>query len=87
MMVLDKMIKVNMEGETTNEDTVDGLTFEMVKFNIVSFSWELRRFTHKRDVARLPHTKLKWQLKVDEYSRYLENNKRRMEIFQQRDIR
>lgn len=51
---------------------------EQTEWNIYAFGADVRKFTRKRDAARMDHARARWQKKVDEYTRYLNDNKQRL---------
>src|SRR5207248_8374280 len=62
-------------------DTVDGLTYDNVRHNVYAHTQDLKRFTRKRDAARLPHRRQYWETKRQEAQRYLEKNTARLARF------
>jgi hypothetical protein len=67
-------------------NTIDGLTYEEVKYNVYAFGKDMKVFARKRDRARTEHMKAKWQRKFANAKGYLENNQERLarfEAFQQ----
>ena len=63
-------------------ETVDGLTYQEVKWNVYAFGRKLKEFARKRDNARKDHTRAKWQKKCDECAIYLGNNQARLARFE-----
>ena len=61
--------------------TIDGLTYEEVKYNVYAFKRDMRIFAGKRDRARTEHMKAKWQRKYAEARGYLDNNQERLARF------
>ena len=61
--------------------TIDGMTFKQVKWNVYAFGADAKRFQRKVDRARKPHTRAKWQKKLDYELKCLEDNKRRLALF------
>ena len=62
-------------------ETIDGLTYENVKYNVYAFAKDMRLFARKRDRARTEHMKAKWQRKYANAKGYLENNQERLARF------
>lgn len=67
-------------------ETIDGLTYKDVKYNVYAFAKDMKLFASKRDRARTEQMKAKWQRKYANAKGYLENNQERLarfEAFQQ----
>ncbi len=69
-------------GNTMNHVIkIDGMTREQVRWNVYAFGVDVKRFQHKVDRARKPHTRAKWQKRLDFELKCLENNKQRLALF------
>lgn len=63
-------------------ETIDGLTYQEVKWNVYAFGRKLKEFARKRDNARKDHTRAMWSKKYDECAIYLSNNQSRLARFE-----
>jgi len=68
-------------GEVGGVERVDGMTQEQVRWNIYEFGADAKRYAIKRDRARKPHTRQRWQKRLDEALYYRDNNKDRLQRF------
>ena len=63
------------------EKLIDGMSFKQAKYNVYAFGAQAKRLQSKVDGARKPHTRGKWQNKLNDALMYLENNKQRLAQF------
>lgn len=59
-------------------ETVDGLTYDDVKYNVYAFGCDVKRAMRKRDAARKPHTRAAYERERASAQRWLESNQQRL---------